>query len=156
MDSNIIFDDIYKMTSIPRGFCVIINMVNFNGNDEQGRSDSVKSVSLINQRFEELKFKVIIYQDSSDVQIKNLLKELINKEECNLHNCFVLYIHSHGKENGFITANNKIVQFDEITKMFSNKNCKNFINKPKIILFDCCRTGKNVLILIYLIKSFIM
>ena len=88
-----------------------------------------------------MQFDVRIHQDSSDVELKNKLREFVNKEECKLHDCFVLYIHSHGKENGFITKNNETIVFNEIIKMFSNQNCKNFIKKPKIIFFDCCREG---------------
>ena len=140
MASNIIADDdIYKMTSNPRGFCVIFNMLNFDGNSQMDRSDSIQSVSLVQDTFERLQFDVKIYQDLSDEQLKNKLREFIDKEECKLHDCFVLYIHSHGKENGFITKNNKTIEFNEIIKMFCNKNCENFITKPKIIFFDCCR-----------------
>ena len=134
MASNIITDDdIYKMTSNPRGFCVIFNMLNFDGNSQLDRSDSIKSVSLVQDTFERLQFDVKIYQDLSGEQLKNKLREYVNKEECKLHDCFVLYIHSHGKENGFITANmEKIgfitanmekIGFNEIMEMLCNKNC---------------------------------
>ena len=134
-------DDIYKITSNPRGFCVIFNMLNFDGNSQLDRSDSIKSVSLVQDTFERLQFDVKIYQDLSDVQLRNKLREFLDKEECKSHDCFVLYIHSHGLENGFITKNNQIIGFNEIMKMFCNEDCREFINKPKIIFFDCCREG---------------
>ena len=116
-------------------------MINYDGNNQLDRSDSIQSVSLVQDTFERLKFDVKINQDLSDVDLKNKLKEFLGKKECILHDCFVLYIHSHGKENGFITANMKKIGFNEIMQMFSNQNCKNFIKKPKIIFFDCCREG---------------
>ena len=100
---------------------------------------SNQSVSLVQDTFKRLQFDVKIYVDLSDEQLKNKLKEFVDKEESKSHDCFVLYIHSHGLENGFITANNKIIGFNEIKKVFCNKNCEKFINKPKIIFFDCCR-----------------
>ena len=109
MASNIINDDdIYKMTSNPRGFCVIFNMINFDGNNQLDRNDSIQSVSLVQDTFKRLKFDVKIYQDLSDEQLKNKLSEFVDKEECKSHDCFVVYIHSHGKENEFITKNNII------------------------------------------------
>ena len=142
MASN--FNDIYKMTSNPLGYCVIINMVNFDGNTEIDRVDSIENVNLIRKTFEYLNFKVKPFQDLNDNQIKLKLNELISSEECDSHDCFVLYIHSHGLENGFITKNNVIIGFNEIIKIFCNQNCEKFINKPKIILFDCCRGGMSL------------
>ena len=141
-DNPKIQDEIYKMTSIPRGFCVIINIVNFDDVDEMERNDSIESVNLIKKTFEYLNFKVKQFQDLKDYEIKSKLNELLNSEECTFHDCFVLYIHTHGREQGIITANNKIIEYHEIFNMFSNKNCSKLIEKPKIILFDCCR-GEN-------------
>ena len=67
------------------------------------------------------------------------LNEILNSEECNLHDCFVLYIDSHGKEHGFVTANNNVFEYHKIFELFCNANCQKLIGKPKIILFDCCR-----------------
>lgn len=143
MDLNQISDDdIYKMSSDPLGFCIIINIINFHGNDAQGRTNSIKSVYLMNNSFRKLKFDVRIHHDLDDNQLKEMLKGYLNKEECNKHDSFVLYIHSHGMKDGFFTANNNLMEFEEIIKIFANSTCKNFINKPKLIFFDCCRTGK--------------
>ena len=73
------------------------------------------------------------------MEIKETLKQVLNSEECNSHDCFVLYIHSHGKDSGFYTSNNNIIQFDQIIQLFSDENCKKFIGKPKLIFFDCGR-----------------
>lgn len=132
-------DDIYKMTSNPLGFCVIINMVNFDGKTELERSDSIESVYLISKTFEYLNLKMKLFQDLNDLQIKETLKQVLNSEQCNLHDCFVLYIHSHGKDNGFYTSNNNFIQFDKIIQLFSNANCQKFIGKPKLVFFDCGR-----------------
>ena len=69
-------DDIYKMKSNPRGFCVIFNMLNFDGNNQSGRSDSIQLVSLVQDTFEQLQFDVKIHQDSSDKQLKKKVKRI--------------------------------------------------------------------------------
>ena len=127
------------MSSEILGFCVIINIVNIDGNEKLKRNDSIESVNLIRKAFEHLNFEVIIFTDLEDEKIKSKLNQILNNEECNLHDSFVLYIHSHGKEEGFLTANNKVIKFHEIYDLFSNKNCKNLMGKPKLIFFDCCR-----------------
>ena len=70
MASNVNNDNIYKMTSIPRGFCVIFNMLNFDGNNQLDRSDSIQSVSLVQDTFKRLQFGVKIHQDLSYEQLK--------------------------------------------------------------------------------------
>lgn len=89
-------DHIYKMTSNPLGFCVIINMVNFDGKTQLERSDSVESVYLISKPFEYFNFRIKLFQYLNDLEIKETLKQVLNSEQCNSHDYFVLYIHSHG------------------------------------------------------------
>lgn len=140
MAQNKIQKDVrYKMTSNPTGFCVIINMVNFEEDDEMERTDSIENVNLVKNTFEYLNFKVKMFQDLKDVEIKSKLTKILNSEEYNSHDCFVLYIDSHGKEHGFVTANNNVFEYHKIFELFCNANCQKLIGKPKIILFDCCR-----------------
>ena len=127
------------MTSNPLGFCVIINMVNFYGNKQLERSNSIDNVKLIEKTFKCLNFKVKIFNDLNDVEVKLTLNHLISSDECDSHDCFVLYIDSHGRKHGFLTSNNEIIEYHEIFNIFSNTNCKKFVGKPKIILIDCCR-----------------
>ena len=35
----------------------------------------------------------------------------------------------------------KIVYFHEIVKLFKDENCEYLKDKPKLIIFDCCRKG---------------
>ena len=139
MASNLIEDSVYKMTSNPLGFCVIINTVNIDGHEDLQRNNSIEYVNLIRKTFEHLNFKVKIFQDLKYKKIKLKINEILNSEECDKHDCFVLYIHSHGKEEGFITTNNRTMKFHEIYDLLSNAKCKKFINKPKLLFFDCCR-----------------
>ena len=140
-----ISEDVYKMTSIPLGYCVIINIINFDEDEDERkeRTDSVKSVSLIEETFRKLNFKVKIFTDLSDDEMKQKLTDLMSRKECESHDCFVLYIHSHGEQNGFYMANNQVIEFDQVIEFFSNAKCKKFIDKPKILFFDCCRGGQS-------------
>ena len=77
-----LFEDVYKMTSNPLGYCLIINIINFDQDEERERIDSVKSVLLIQETFQKLNFKVKIFTDLSDVQMKQKLADLISRDEC--------------------------------------------------------------------------
>lgn len=144
MDSNgSSSNDIYRMTSVPRGFCVIINIVNFNEDSERlERVNSYDNITAIKNTFEQLKFKIKILTDVTEVEIKEKLRGIYIESECDSHDCFIVYIHSHGVKLGFLTTNNRVIEYGEIIKMFSNAKCPKFANKPKILFFDCCRGGK--------------
>ena len=49
-------ENVYKMSSDPLGFCVIINIVNIDGNEKLKRNDSIESVNFIRKAFEHLNF----------------------------------------------------------------------------------------------------
>ena len=53
--------NVYKMTSNPLGFCVIIKLVNFDGKTELERSDSVESVYLISKTFKYFNFRMKLF-----------------------------------------------------------------------------------------------
>ena len=149
MAQNNAQNDVYKMESDPSGYCVIINIINFDGSRNDERNDSIKSVHLIDNIFQYLNFKVKIFTDLKDFEIKSKLNELLNNKECDSHDCFVLYIHSHGKEQGFYTSSNKVIKYDQVIQLFSNANCQKLIGKPKLIFFDCGRRKDHF----YLIQS---
>lgn len=121
---------IYKMASETLGFCIILNMIKSEENDE---------MTILTEAFNNLNFKVKIFQDLNNFEIKENLNELLNSEECDLHDCIVLYIRSHDRHNGFITANFNYMEYHEIFEMFSNAKCRKFIGKPKLLFFDCCK-----------------
>ena len=103
------------------------------------RYESIKSISNVKNAFEGLQFNVRIYENLDNKLFRSKLRGLINREECESHDSFVLYISFHGFKDGFLASNNIKIKFDYVFTMLSNQNCKKFINKPKIIFFDCCR-----------------
>lgn len=50
----------YNMTSDPSSYCVIINMINFDGNIKDERNTWIESVNLMRKTFEYVNFKAII------------------------------------------------------------------------------------------------
>ena len=62
----------------------------------------------------------MLYADLNGVQLKELINYSINNDQCNSHDCFILYIDSHGKENRFPTTNNHLTEFIQVIQMFEN------------------------------------
>ena len=117
-------------------------MIDYQENKLPSRNSAREYVALIEDIFEQLNFRVEVYEN---YYYKNMKEEImiINSEECNDDDAIVLYIGTHGNEDGFYCSDNKLVKHQEIIDMFSNENCPKFANKPKLILFDCCRGGMN-------------
>jgi hypothetical protein len=51
---------------------------------------------------------------------------------------FIFILKGHGKTQGIICSDGKIVTKMDIMKELNNKNCKNLVGKP-LILFCGCR-----------------
>ena len=145
-------EQIYKIT---KGFCLIINIINFDGNEELKREGSEENVKLIKEAFKYHQFEVNDYCDLNDYQIINLIDEQVNHEKCKSFDAFVLYIHTHGIQDTILCKNSyekdennkniltKQIHFHQIIELFKGKNCEYLKHKPKIIFFDCCRNGKS-------------
>ena len=141
--SNDNSSEIYEMVKIPRGFCIIFNMITF---DHQGaRNESEENVNKLKELFEQLNFEVKIYQNFTNEKLRNKLKRIIgklNSEQCVDHDAFILYIGTHGEESGFYCSDSKIIQYQQIIDLFTDESVDKFKNKPKLLFFDCCRGDK--------------
>ena len=140
-DYDYVNDDIYE---IKNGYCLIINMFNFDNNEYMRRNGSERNVMLIKEAFEFNGFDVATHTDLTDIQLIKLIEEQVNKEECKTYDAFVLYINSHGLGDTILCKNLNRIHFHHIIELFQDESSKNLINKPKILFFDCVRTGNYV------------
>nr|XP_046919983.1 caspase-10-like isoform X2 [Dermatophagoides farinae] len=92
------------------GYCLIINNEKFETIDN--RTGSNTDVTKLCDAFERLNFKV--------------------ETRSNL-------IMSHGYSSHFMTVDEKYLKYKEIEDNFSHKKCPQLKNKPKIIIYNCCR-----------------
>ena len=142
--------------TIKNGFCVIINIKYFDGHQDYTRFYSENNVKNINKTFQFLNCKVKYYQEFdyhfTDEQVRNVIIESIKSREFNECDGFVLYIHTHGFENCFLTSNCQLIFRHQIIEMFKTENILHLNDDgkwkkddsfykimPKIIVFDCCR-----------------
>ena len=140
--------------TIKNGFCVVINIKYFDGYKNATRHNSEESIENIKQTFQFLNCKVKICKEFNyhftDEEVKNVINESIQSKEFNECDGFILYIHTHGFENSFLTSNYKFILRNEIIDLFKTENIKklngsqrkkecDYNRMPKIIYFDCCR-----------------
>ncbi|KAL7851553.1 hypothetical protein AOLI_G00219090 [Acnodon oligacanthus] len=131
-------DKEYKMDSIPRGFCVIINNMNFENEDEE-RIGSDKDAAALMKVFGSLYFEVKTYTNLKAKAMKALLLEFSKKKH---GDCFVCCVLSHGEKNGVIGTDQKLCPMKDILSPFDGKNCPSLAGKPKVFFIQACR-GKN-------------
>ena len=142
--------------TIKNGFCVVINIKYFDGHEEYKRDGPENNIENIKQTFEFFNCKVKYYKEFdyhfTDRQVINFIIKSIKSKEFNECDGFVLYIHTHGFENSFLTSNCQLILHNEIIDMFKTENILHFNDgsqwkkdylvyesMPKIIVFDCCR-----------------
>lgn len=127
------------------GYCIIINYHEYS--DElniPNRDYSHFDVSRFNILFNKLDFKIKIIKKKDLMRdLIEVLKEIANSKDLLNHEAIVIVINAHGNKNGIQCSNGKIVPYNSIINRFTDKNCRKLRNKPKIILFNCCREGES-------------
>lgn len=152
-------DTPYKMTSDPRGLCVIINNENFN--TIKKREGTQKDVDALVKVFSRLGFRVALCQDQTKEQMACALHyfaslNLAELQKCNvkewsgdqftemkkppLHgDAFVCCLLSHGCMGGVCGTDNVLLSTSEITSTFNGRACHALINKPKVFVIQACQ-----------------
>ena len=159
VDQNLI----YRMSKNPRGLCLIINYYDFSNYSEWNKEDQKrngydKDDDIFEDIFEELNFENKIISPS-DLMKKDVLEILddnifrnddyskwkkghktnISKEKISQinHEAFVIIVSSHGTREGICCSNRSEVTFQQIINKINDYVVLK--DKPKIILFNCCR-----------------
>ena len=65
------------------------------------------------------------------------IRATINFKNCN--DGLIFYYSGHGVKNAIILSNGVQYKIRDIIEIFNNKECIVLRNKPKIMIFDCCR-----------------
>lgn len=135
------YDDIYPMTSRPRGYCVIINNQKFTG--LPFRTGSRADADRLSDVFSQLYFDILRYDNVTSLQMIELLKNKIAGDQAlENHDALAVIILSHGSEDGIFGTEDSIVSVDTILELFNNRNCPLLMNKPKMFFLSACRGGQ--------------
>ncbi|NWH72458.1 CASPA protein, partial [Piaya cayana] len=132
----------YKMDGPHRGFCIVINNVNF-GNSLPKRRGSCKDAEELRQVFTWLGLDVKVYKDLTSQQIEDLMLMWQRSPDHKDRDCFICCILSHG-ESGAIYGNDaKAVSIRKIMSHFTAKQCPQLAKKPKLFFIQACQ-GKAI------------
>ncbi|XP_032301875.1 caspase-8-like isoform X2 [Coturnix japonica] len=138
--------EVYKMTSRPRGVCLILNNHNFAKAREavpelrkmKNRNGTDIDAEALKKVFSNLHFTVVEYRDCTAEEIR----KIVSKYRCMDHNnkdCFVCCILSHGKKGIIYGVDGQEVPIQELTTSFTGQNCQSLAGKPKVFFVQACQ-----------------
>ncbi|NXC86113.1 CASPA protein, partial [Cercotrichas coryphoeus] len=130
----------YKMDGPHRGFCLIINNVDFNSCQRKG---SCKDADELERVFTWLGLDVKIYTNLTSGDIINLMETWQNVQDHKDRNCFICCILSHGSSGTIYGTDHKLVSIRMLMSHFTAKRCPQLAAKPKLFFIQACQ-GNNV------------
>ena len=130
-------NELYPMqTQRPRGVCVIISNMKFT--DHSDREGTDKDEKNLSRTFRFLGYDVEIYQNRKAREILGIFKEL-QKRDFSKDDSLVCCILSHGEEGKIFGSDSRPVELDDITNLFTAKECPKLQGKPKLFFIQACR-----------------
>eukprot|EP00118_Oscarella_pearsei_P025070 m.307436 g.307436 ORF g.307436 m.307436 type:complete len:457 (+) comp42287_c0_seq1:41-1411(+) len=132
-------DEVYKMTSKPRGLALIINNRYFDpkcGMNER-RGTDVDAQNLM-QVFTYLGFTVREVKNQSVKQMKENLRA-IARHDHSKYDSVVVAILSHGIEGQVYGSDGDLVEVQSLIRLFSSDNAPQLTGKPKLFFIQACR-----------------
>uniref|UniRef100_A0A8C8SY52 Caspase-8 n=1 Tax=Pelusios castaneus TaxID=367368 RepID=A0A8C8SY52_9SAUR len=139
-------DNTYKMTSRPRGICLILNNHNF----ERARSEVPKLKTIkdrngteadavaLRRVFSKLHFEIEEYRDLTAEQIRDTVHRYRAMDHHD-KDCFVCCILSHGDKGIVFGTDGQEASIQELTTSFTGLNCPSLAGKPKVFFIQACQ-----------------
>lgn len=125
------------MTADPRGIALIINNAFFR--EGKTRCGSGEDVPGLTKLFSDLGFEVIPKENRTREQILHDVESIASEEVLPGHDCFVLWLMSHGS-SGEVSGSDEIpLTIQAIKDRLSNESCAALTGKPKLLFVQACR-----------------
>ncbi|XP_072847926.1 caspase-2 isoform X2 [Pogona vitticeps] len=133
-------DQAYKLKSCPRGMALILSNVHFSTEtDLEFRSGGNVDNATLNMLFKHLGYRVIVKNDLTAQEMHRVLEKFSKlPAHRDVDSCIVSLL-SHGIEGGVYGVDGKLLQLQEVFRLFDNANCPNLQNKPKMFFIQACR-----------------
>ncbi|KAM3914081.1 caspase-2 [Leptodactylus fuscus] len=129
----------YKMTTRPRGLCLIISNVSFSTPDLDYRHGGELDLKVLKLLFFHLNFAV---HERCNVTAEDMMSELDGfsklPEHSQLDSCIVAIL-SHGVDGAVYGSDGRLVQLQEVFTKLDNAHCPQLQNKPKMFFIQACR-----------------
>ncbi|NXG71465.1 CASPA protein, partial [Baryphthengus martii] len=132
----------YKMDGPHRGFCLVINNVNFD-KTLQERKGSYKDAGELERVFTWLGLDVRTYTDLTSLQIIQLMETWQQLQDHKERDCFICCILSHGESGAIYGKDGELVSIRTIMSHFTVKQCPQLAEKPKLFFIQACQ-GKQI------------
>ncbi|KAF1671278.1 CASPA protein, partial [Pygoscelis papua] len=132
----------YKMDGPHRGFCLVINNVNFD-RSLQKRKGSCKDAGELKRVFTWLGLDVKTYTDLTSQEIKDLMRTWQHLQDHKDSDCFICCILSHGESGAIYGKDEELVSIRMIMSHFTAKQCPQLAEKPKLFFIQACQ-GKEI------------
>ncbi|NXH29251.1 CASPA protein, partial [Myiagra hebetior] len=129
----------YKMDGPHRGFCLIINNVNFSSSQRKG---SCKDAEQLERVFTWLGLDVRIHTDLTSGDIRSLMQTWQHLQDHKDRNCFVCCILSHGESGAIYGTDEKLVLIRTLMSHFTARQCPQLAAKPKLFFIQACQGNK--------------
>ncbi|XP_045703615.1 caspase-8 isoform X2 [Phyllostomus hastatus] len=145
-ESQQTLDKTYRMTSKPRGFCVIFNNYDFHLarknvprlHNIKDRNGTHLDAEALCSTFSMLHFDIVQHNDFTAEKICETLEEYQNKDHNN-KDCFICCILSHGDKGIIYGADGQEAPIHELTSYFTSSKCPSLAGKPKIFFIQACQ-----------------
>ncbi|XP_077511082.1 caspase-3-like isoform X2 [Amblyomma americanum] len=131
--------NLYTMRKWPRGHCIIIGNVLFNGSpkEQEGCLDDVRRMRGL---FLALHFKCTIATNLKADEMKTLLRWAAGECDEKKDDCLVVVLMCHGKENYIYGVDFEPLHlYNDVYEQFNNENCPELKGKPKLFLVQATR-----------------
>ncbi|NWR72376.1 CASP8 protein, partial [Centropus unirufus] len=148
--------EVYKMTSRPRGVCLILNNHNFAKAREavpelkhmRDRNGTDVDAEALKRVFSMLHFTIAEHKDLTAEEIRKTVNTYRHEDHKD-KDCFVCCILSHGKKGIIYGVDGQEVPIQELTASFTGRNCRSLAGKPKVFFVqacqgDACQKGVNI------------
>nr|XP_031530456.1 caspase-2 isoform X3 [Vicugna pacos] len=132
----------YRLQSRPRGLALVLSNVHFTGEkDLEFRSGGDVDHSTLVALFRLLGYKVHVLLDQTAQEMQEELQNFAQLPAHRATDSCIVALLSHGVEGGVYGVDGKLLQLQEVFRLFDNANCPSLQNKPKMFFIQACRGG---------------
>ncbi|XP_048196350.1 caspase-2 isoform X2 [Perognathus longimembris pacificus] len=130
----------YRLQSRPRGLALVLSNVHFTGEkDLEFRSGGDVDHSTLVTLFKHLGFSIRVLHDQTAQEMQEKLQSFAQLPEHRVTDSCIVALLSHGVEGSIYGVDGKLLQLQEVFRLFDNANCPSLQNKPKMFFIQACR-----------------
>lgn len=130
----------YRLQSRPRGLALVLSNVRFTGEkDLEFRSGGDVDHNTLTTLFKLLGYDVHVLHDQTAQEMREKLQKFAQLPAHRVTDSCIVALLSHGVEGGIYGVDGKLLELQEVFRLFDNANCPSLQNKPKMFFIQACR-----------------